>query len=269
MTKQRNNKDNNDEELNACRAEVAFLQERLEQAERMTALGELTSTTTHEFNNLLMTILNYAKMGLRHQDEPTRTKAFDKILTAATRAAKVTATILGVARNRKNRREPTPLVPLVEDTLILLEREMTKYRIAVERRFAAVPDVFVDGNQIQQVLINLLINARQAMPDGGKLTIKIASDAKNQMVDLVLRDFGSGISAEVLPRIFEPHFSTKTVSDGSGMGGSGLGLASCKKIIEAHQGRIRVESCVGKGTAFTIKLPITNAALITNAEEQR
>ncbi|MGL4943141.1 MAG: sensor histidine kinase [Thermoguttaceae bacterium] len=246
-------------DLDSWKERVALLEERLDSAERMTALGELASTTTHEFNNILMTILNYAKMGLRHNDEATRTKSLEKIVAAATRAAKITSTILGMARNRKGRYEPTDLVTLVEDTLFLLEREMTKYRIAIEKRFTAVPEVVIDGNQIQQVLINLMLNARQAMPDGGRLTIKVAFDRRSGMVDLVLRDYGTGIPADILPRIFEPHFSTKTVSDGSGVGGSGLGLASCKKIVEAHRGRLRVESSVGKGTAFTIKLPVLQA----------
>lgn len=251
----------------AWQARVAFLEERLDAAERMTALGELASTTTHEFNNILMTILNYAKMGLRYSDEATRTKSLEKIVAAATRAAKITSTILGMARNRTSRYEPTDLVTLIEDTLFLLEREMTKYRIAVERRFAAnVPRALIDGNQIQQVLINMMINARQAMPDGGRLTLKVGLDRRSGMVELVIRDYGSGIPEEILPRIFDSHFSTKVVADGSGVGGSGLGLASCKKIIEAHRGRLRVESCVGKGTAFTIKLPAAPVPEIVAAD---
>ncbi len=243
-------------EVQELRKQIDMLQEQLMHAQRLTALGELTGTTTHEFNNILTTIINYAKLGLRHRDEATRTKALDKILSAANRAAKVAATILAVAKNRKQTFEPTNLVSLVEDALLLLEREMNKYRIAVEKNFAAVvPDVMADGNQIQQVLLNLLINARQAMPDGGRLVLKIFYDEDNEMVDFMIRDFGCGIPADKLPRIFDRFFSTKTGPDESGKGGSGLGLASCKAIIEQHRGVIRVESSEGLGTAFTIKLP--------------
>src|SRR5687768_6709019 len=111
--------------------QVAILKAQLSQAQKLTALGELVGTTTHEFNNVLMTIINYAKLGLRHKDPATREKAFDKILAAGNRAAKITSGILGMARNRSDKREPIDLVRLVEDTLVLLEREMNKYHIAV------------------------------------------------------------------------------------------------------------------------------------------
>jgi signal transduction histidine kinase len=117
------------------------------------------------------------------------------------------------------------------------------------------------GNQIQQVLLNLLINARQAMPSGGRVIIRLEHDVVSDTVDLVVRDTGSGIPADKLPRIFDPFFTTKSGPDETGMGGTGLGLASCRQIIESHRGRIRVESTVGKGTQFTIKLPVAKSPL--------
>ncbi len=235
--------------------QVDALKEQLAQAQKMTALGELMSTTTHEFNNVLTTIINYAKMGLRHKDAATREKAFDKILLAGNRAAKITSTILGMARNRSTSLEPTDLAKLVDDALVLLEREMTKYRIAIDRRFEAAPAAMINGNQIQQVLLNLLINARQAMATGGTIIIRISHDRDANMVDLMVRDTGSGIPQDKLRRIFDPFFTTKAGPDASGKGGTGLGLSTCREIIEAHHGRIRVESTVGKGTCFTLKLP--------------
>lgn len=241
--------------------QVELLKQRLAQAQKLTALGELVSTTTHEFNNVLMTIINYAKMGMRHRDAATRDKCFEKILGASDRATKITNTVLGMARNRSAGQEPTDLVRLVEDTLVLLEREMNKYRVTVEKQFQAVPQAYVNGNQIQQVLLNLLINARQAMPSGGRLWIKLLHDAENNMIDLVVRDSGCGIPADKLPRIFESFYTTKNGPDASGKGGTGLGLSMCRDIIEAHHGRVRVDSTVGKGTAFTLKLPtVTKAA---------
>jgi signal transduction histidine kinase len=236
--------------------QVDILKQQLNQAQRLTALGELVSTTTHEFNNVLMTILNYAKMGVRHKDAATRDKCFDKILASANRAATITNTVLGMARNRSAGQDATDLVKLVDDTLLLLEREMNKYRVIVERSYQTIPLALVNGNQIQQVLLNLLINARQAMPNGGRLWIKLLHDAENNMVDLVVRDSGCGIPADKLPRIFESFYTTKNGPDASGKGGTGLGLSMCRDIIESHRGRIRVDSTVGKGTAFTLKLPV-------------
>jgi len=235
--------------------QVEILKEHLTQAQKLTALGELVSTTTHEFNNVLMTILNYAKLGMRHRDDATRDKAFEKILSAANRAARITNSVLGMARNRSTGQEPTDLKKLVEDTLLLLEREMNKYRIRVETSLHAVPEALLNGNQIQQVLLNLLINSRQAMPNGGRIMIKLTHDGENDMVDLVVRDYGCGIPAEKLPRIFDSFYTTKAGPDSSGKGGTGLGLSMCREIIEAHRGRIRVDSSPGKGTAFTLKLP--------------
>jgi signal transduction histidine kinase len=251
---------NESEQRLSLEQQVASLTEQLQRAQRLTALGELTSTTAHEFNNVLTTIINYAKIGLRHPDAPTRDKAFQKILDASTRAAKVTGSILGLARNRKHAPEPTDLTSLIDDSLLLLERELNKYRVSVERDFRPVPLVLANGNQIQQIVLNLLINARQAMPGGGRVIIKLQHDADNQMVDLVVRDTGCGIAPDHLRRIFDPYFTTKQGPDDSGKGGTGLGLSLCREIIEAHQGRIRVESTVGKGTAFTIKLPVAKSA---------
>jgi signal transduction histidine kinase len=242
--------------------QLEILKQQLQQAQKLTSLGELVSTTTHEFNNVLMTILNYAKMGLRCQDDATREKAFDKILTAGQRAARITNSILGVARNRSGSMEPTDLTELVRDTMVLLEREMNKYRIRVEQQLAEVPEAMVNANQIQQVLLNLLINARQAISNGGRILLKLEHDAEDDTVVLTVRDNGAGIPPDKLRRIFDPFFSTKSGPDETGKGGTGLGLACCRNIIEAHHGRIRVQSTVGQGTAFSIKLPV---ARVSNA----
>ena len=236
--------------------QIELLEQQLRQARKMAALGELVSTTTHEFNNVLTTILNYAKLGLRHKDDATRDKALDKILGAALRAEKITNGVLGMARNRSADRAPTDLAKLVEQSLVLLEREMHKYRVAIEVEAQPSPPALVCGNEIQQVLMNLLTNARQAMPRGGRIMIRIAPDAAAGTVDLTVRDTGSGIPADRLPRIFDRFYTTKQGPDESGKGGTGVGLSMCRDIIEQHQGKIRVESTVGAGTAFTLKLPV-------------
>ena len=235
---------------------IEHLKQRLRQSQALAALGELTSTATHEFNNVLMTVINYAQLGVRHRDDATRDKALAKILEASQRAAKITKTILAQAKNRSASLEPTELGPIIEDTLVLLERELNKYRIIVTKEIASdVDPVIASGNDLQRVLLNLIINARQAMGQNGELVIRLRNSSETGFVELVVRDSGSGIPPATLPHIFEPFFSTKSGPDESGKGGTGLGLAACKEIIDAHQGRIRVDSSLGKGTAFTIRLP--------------
>lgn len=245
--------------------QVESLKQQLAHAQRLTALGELVGTTTHEFNNVLMTIINYAKLGLRHKDQESRQKAFEKILAAGNRAARITNGILGFARNRSGSFEPTDMVKLVDDTLLLLERELTKYRVAINRQIDTVPAAWGNPNQLQQILVNLLINARQAMPQGGRVLIRLGHDAEHDLVELTVRDTGCGMSPDVLRRIFEPFYTTKSGPDASGKGGTGLGLAACRDIVEAHHGRISVNSSVGKGTAFTIKIPAAREASTTIA----
>lgn len=241
-------------------AQIEVLKRELRDAQQMTALGELMSTTTHEFNNVLTTILNYAKLGLRHPDEPTRTKALTKILGAGQRAERITNSVLGLARNRSNDPEPTNLANMVEESLVLLERELTKYRVAIEKQYETDKPAQVIGNQIQQVLLNLLTNARQAMPKGGLVMIRVAEDTEAGTIDLTIRDTGTGIPAEKLPKIFDRGYSTKQGPDETGKGGAGVGLSACRDIIQQHGGKIRVESAPGKGTAFILKLPKSNIA---------
>ena len=121
--------------------EIEALKTQLLEARKQATLGELLGTTTHEFNNALTTILNYARLGLRHPDKETRDKALNRILSASTRAAKITESILSMSRSQRssNRMEPVNIVSLTEEVLVLLEREMMKYRVQVEREFSEVP----------------------------------------------------------------------------------------------------------------------------------
>lgn len=236
--------------------EIEILRRQLRQSQALATLGELTGTATHEFNNILMTVLNYAKMGLRHRDDATREKALTKILEASQRAAKITSTILAQARNRTDDYAPTQIERIIDDALVLLERELRKYRIGVVKEFAPCPPARANGNDIQRVLINLLVNARQAMPEGGTIRLSIEHDRVSQHVVIGVRDTGSGIPMDQLPKIFDAFYSSKAGPDETGKGGTGLGLAVCREIVEAHHGRIRVESSVGKGTLFIIRLPV-------------
>jgi signal transduction histidine kinase len=113
----------------------------------------------------------------------------------------------------------------------------------------------VSPAQIQQVLLNLIINARQAMPKGGTVTVRVCHDPSGRLAELSVTDTGSGIAPGDLRRIFEPFFTTKTGPDATGQGGTGLGLSVCREIVEAHRGRLRAQSRPGEGSSFTLRLP--------------
>lgn len=235
--------------------QIEILRDKLGQSQRMATLGELLSTTTHEFNNVLMSVMNYTRMAMRQQDDDARLRYLQKVLDASDRAAAISKSILGAARNRPQQMEPVDLRKLLEETLVLMEREFRKYKISLQQKLADVPPTQAFGNELQQVILNLLVNARQALNEGGEVTIQLAHNAAEGYNELMIRDNGPGIAAEQLPRIFDPFYTTKSGPDATGRGGTGLGLAACRDIIEKHQGRIRVASTVGKGTAFTLKLP--------------
>ena len=239
--------------------QVQSLQQQLLQAQKMSSVGVLASSITHEFNNILMTVINYAKMGVRHKDAATRDKSFEKILSAGHRASKITTGMLSYARQQSDRRESMDLVPLVEDVLVLVEKDLQRYRIRLTTQFDQHPFAAVNSGQVQQVLLNLIINARQAMEQGGQLTIVVRANAETSQAEISIRDSGCGIAPDKLRRIFEPFFTTKSADD-QGQGGTGLGLSLAREVMEAHGGRIRVESAVGLGTTFVLKFPLIPAA---------
>jgi signal transduction histidine kinase len=236
--------------------EADQLRLQLLQAQRLSSVGTLASSVAHEFNNILTTIINYAKLGLRAEgDEAGRVQALEKILKGSQRAATIINSMLGFARNSASQRAPTDLAGLVEEVLVLTGKDLSKHQVKVETKFHSRPRAAVVAGQIEQILINLVINARQAMPRGGRLRIEVGENTQTQMAEIRITDTGVGIPPEQLRLIFEPFYSTKE-PDEHGHGGSGLGLSVCRQIIEQHQGRIRVESLAGKGSTFTVKLPL-------------
>jgi signal transduction histidine kinase len=262
------NKQASDQQTKLLQKQIADLQHKVIQAQKMGSVGALASSMTHEFNNILTTIINYAKMGLRHKDNATREKAFDKILSSGQRAAKITTGILSYVRDQSDRKEAIDLVTLIENVLVLVEKDLQIHRVQLQTDFSDRVWADVNANQVQQVLLNLIINARQAMNGGGRMFVSVQINQKDGMAEIAIRDTGSGIPAEKLPKIFAPFFSTKQ-ADAQGQGGTGLGLALCREVIEAHKGRIRVESTVGKGTTFTLRFPPVNApsmATTSNAQ---
>jgi len=244
------------DEVLAPSSEADQLRRQLLQAQRLSSVGALASSVAHEFNNVLTTIINYAKLGLRPTaDDQARTQALERILKGGQRAAGIVNSMLGYARNHGVERVPTDVARLVEEALTLTEKDLAKHRVSVERRFFARPVVPVVPGQIEQILVNLIINARQAMPKGGRLVLDVRDNRVGGMAEIKIADTGCGIPPEKLRLIFEPFYTTKEPDEG-GSGGTGLGLSVCRQIIEQHHGRIRVESVVGKGSTFTVKLPL-------------
>ena len=252
------NNESFDQQIDGLHETVTDLRQQLMQAQKMSSVGALASSITHEFNNILTTVINYAKMGLRHKDNATREKAFNKILSAGQRAAKITTGMLSYARTNTSRQEPADLVHLVKDILVLVEKDLQMNRVKLQADFHAHPFANVNSSQIQQVLLNLIVNARQAMDGGGRMFITVKENQETGMAEIAVRDTGGGIPTEKLRKIFDPFFSTKQ-ADERGQGGTGLGLSLCRDIIESHKGRIRVASAVGQGTTFTLKLPLVDA----------
>lgn len=245
-----------EETLASLPSETDQLREQLLRAQRLSSVGTLASSVAHEFNNILTTILNYAKLGLRPEcAEASRLQALEKILKGSQRAATIVSSMLGFARNSTTKRERTDLVALVEEALVLTEKDLSKHQIQVEKKFVGRPLAPVVRGQIEQILINLIINARQAMPRGGRLTLEVRDNPRTHMAEIAVTDTGTGIPPEQLRLIFEPFYTTKQ-PDENGHGGSGLGLSVCRQIIEQHHGRIRVESVVGRGSRFVVKLPL-------------
>lgn len=236
------------------RQRIKVLEEELMRAQRLSSVGALASSITHEFNNILTTVINYAKMGLRHGDEATRTKSFDRILSAGQRAAKITTGMLAYARNSSDRIEPADLKRLLDDVLVLVQKDLQMHRIGVDLVAPASVWAMANSSQIQQLLMNLIVNARQAMTENGRLKLIVRDNKAEGWAEVIVSDTGCGIPHDKLPHIFDSFYTTKQ-PDARGQGGTGLGLALCRRIVEAHHGRIRVESEIGKGTTFTLKLP--------------
>jgi signal transduction histidine kinase len=234
--------------------ETDSLRQQLLQAQRLSSVGELASSIAHEFNNILTTIINSAKLGMRNPDAAEKHKAFERVVKAGTRAAAIASGMLGFARKSASHRTRCDVARLVEEVLILTEKDLSKHRIQVETRIVSRPIVWAVPGQIEQILVNLVINARQAMNNGGRLKIEVRENETADVAEVHIADSGVGIPPEQLRQIFEPFFTTKE-PDEYGRGGTGLGLSVCRQIIEQHHGRIRVESVVGKGSTFIVKLP--------------
>jgi len=229
------------------------------QISRLQALANIGATTcmiVHEINNLLTPVANYTALALNHPDDKALAqKALQKVVRNCEHVSKIMESMLAVANGETQKKKNTQLISLVEEIFTCLCRDFAKDRISVEIRIPEDLIVWAIPIQIQQVIMNLVLNARDAMlPRSGILTIK-AKDSIDT-VQIEISDTGCGIKSADLGEIFEPFFSTKAVEDSSSQNqGSGFGLVFCKKVVDAHEGSISVESQPDKGTTFKITLP--------------
>ncbi len=238
-------------ERRQAQKEKDMLHAQLLQSSKMASLGEMAGGIAHELNNPLSIILGYAQM-VRNTLDPgdARRKQLGEIIDAANRSKIIITNLLGFARKEKVAFQPVLVNDIVLKTLSIIEYELTSRNIEIRRELT--PNMsLINGNptQLQQVFLNMIINARDAMPNGGTLTIATRQFGERG-ADISFSDTGEGIPAENIERIFDPFFTTKPVGKGTG-----LGLSICYAIIESHYGKISVKSAVGKGTSFTITIP--------------
>jgi two-component system NtrC family sensor kinase len=241
--------------------ETRDIYHQLLQAEKMAALGQTVSGVAHELNNPLATILSYAERLMQRTtlEEPVR-RGLETILSESERAARIVRNLLTFARKRQTTRAMVDVNQVVRETLALRAYEQHVTNVTVIDALAAgLPNVFADGHQVQQVLLNLVINAEQAMLSAngrGTLVVRTWHDADQESVVLEINDDGPGIPDELQPKIFDPFFTTKEVGQGTG-----LGLTVAYAIVQEHGGRIRLESRPGAGASFYVELPVTGARL--------
>jgi len=244
-------------------SQLSDLRSLLAETQRLATIGTIAAVIAHEFNNLLTPVVSYSQYALQslragNPDMALIEKALTKSAAGGEKAGRICASMLGLARGQAEFGQ-VEVAKLVEEVLSVLARDPGKDGIALRVQITPNLKVLGDPVQLEQVLLNLLINARQAMlpPNGrgGSLTIRAELDVDAAETTIHVTDTGPGISAENLPRIFEPFFTTKSAPSRGQNKGTGLGLAICKDIIESHRGQILVESSPGKGTTFTLRLP--------------
>jgi len=258
-------------ELDKAYQELKTTQGMLIQAEKMAAIGQLASGIAHEVKNplgVIMQGINYLELGVETSEE--QTEVLSLIKEAVKRADKIARDVLNFSRPASLELKACAISQVLEDSLTLVQKQLAVKNIEVAKEIAPVlPVVMIDENQMKQVFINLIVNAFQAMPSGGRLSIRcypkpltershgigrrVTDFFQPRETALVceVEDTGIGIPQEKLARVFDPFFTTKPPGEGTG-----LGLTITRAIVDAHRGLIAIESEEGKGTRVTITLPI-------------
>jgi len=231
--------------------ELINTREALLQAEKLAAMGRLTSQIAHELNNPIYGIMNTLEL-LKSEVPPEskRRRILELSLSETVRLSEMLRSMLSFSKPEEEKRIPTKINELIEGILLVMEKQMREVNIRVMTAFQKdIPEVMASTNQIRQVMLNMIKNAKESMPSGGALNVRTMGNAEN--VTIIIRDTGAGIPEEIRDKIFDAFFTTKQK-----VKGVGLGLSVCYGIIKDHGGDIRVESEIGKGTHFIITLPV-------------
>jgi len=241
-------------ELEKSLQELRQAQAKLVQSEKLAAIGQLVSGVAHELNNPLTSIIGYAQLLQSAELDPTVKADLDRIVEQAQRSARIVRNLLTFGRQYKPERRLADINRLIEETLDLVKYQLNMNQIVVERRLSEqIPPLLVDPHQLQQVWLNLIQNAQQAMSEaGGGGVLRVRSFVTNEgKVRVEFTDSGPGIAPEALEKIFDPFFTTKPVGKGTG-----LGLSICYGIIQEHEGQIWAENNPEGGATFVVELPI-------------
>jgi PAS domain S-box-containing protein len=231
--------------------ELREIQQALLQSEKLAAMGRLTSQIAHELNNPIYGIMNTLEL-LKTEIPPEskRRRILELSLSEIQRLSEMLRNMLSFSKPEEEKRRPIKIDELIEGILLVMEKQMRESNIQVETSFDPdIPEIMASTNQMRQVVLNILKNAKEAMPKGGVLTVRTGKEDNKVLVQI--QDTGIGIPEEIRDKIFEAFFTTKQK-----VKGVGLGLSVCYGIIKDHGGEIKVESEEGKGTTFLISLPI-------------
>ena len=235
--------------------ERVSLEAQLTQSDKLSSIGLLAAGVAHEINTPLAVISSYAQMLTKQLKGDARlSPVLEKITQQSFRAAEIANGLLNFSRTSTTEMRATNLNSVIRDTLSLLEHQFKTAQIDIDLDLAGeLPEIHGNAGKLQQVFLNLLLNARDAMPGGGRLRV---ATLVNGQVEAVVSDSGSGISPEHLKRIYDPFFTTKNMPRPDGKRGTGLGLSVSYGIIQEHAGKIHVESSVGSGTTFHLEFPL-------------
>ncbi len=235
--------------------ERVSLEAQLSQADKLSSIGLLAAGVAHEINTPLAVISSYAQMLTKQMKGDARlTPLLERITQQTFRASEIANGLLNFSRTSTTEFRETDLNQVIRDTLTLVEHQMKTARIAVQTDLdEQLPRIHGNPGKLQQVFLNLLLNAKDAMPQGGELRVRTAA---NGHVEAIIADSGAGIAPEYLKRIYDPFFTTKTAPKPGERRGTGLGLSVSYGIIQEHAGKIHVESTVGAGTTFHLEFPL-------------
>lgn len=223
------------------------------QTEKLSSLGRMAAGIAHEINNPLAGVLLYSSNMAKKVDPDSQLKeGLDIIIQETIRCRKIIQELLDFSRGREPQKQLFNINEIIDKSLAILENEFHINMIEIKKNLVDdIEDIMVDSNQMEQVFVNLLINAVQAMPGGGVIWINSCLNSQHDMLIVEIKDNGPGVSAAEIDKIFEPFFSSKPK-------GTGLGLSVSYGIVHNHHGRLRVESNEGNGASFFVELPFTN-----------